>query len=105
MARLPSPDSATDEPCAGFPNAPLPTSLPPCWVHWPPLRVKTHTAPTPALSLLPPMMAVLPSADRATEPWWAFPTALLPTSLASCVHTPLLRVNTQAAPTPLLSLP
>jgi hypothetical protein len=54
------------------------------------LRVKTHTAPAPAapgtpLSLSPPTLAVLPSADSATEkPWSAFPTAPVPTSFGPC---------------------
>jgi integrase len=61
MARLPSAESATDEPCADFPTAPLPTSLPPCCVHTPLVRVKTHTAPAPLLSLPPPMTGASPS--------------------------------------------
>src|SRR5262249_62237513 len=83
------------------PPALVPTSLFPCWLHTPPLRVNTHAAPAPALSLTPPTIAVLPSADSATEkPWAEFPTALLPTSLVPCwFHTPPLRVKTQAAPT------
>jgi hypothetical protein len=54
---------------------------------------KTHAAPT-ELSPGPPMMAVLPSPDSATEvPWSAFPTAPVPTSLLPCwAQTPLLRV-------------
>src|ERR1700756_1609629 len=46
-------------------------------------------------------MAVLPSADNATEvPWWAFPSAPVPTSLLPCwLQTPPLWVKTQAAPT------
>jgi hypothetical protein len=33
---------------------PVPTSLGPCWVQTPALRVHTHTAPVPKLSLRPP---------------------------------------------------
>ena len=39
MAVLPSADSATETPCPAFPTAPVPTSLLPCWVQTPPLRV------------------------------------------------------------------
>src|SRR6266571_368176 len=48
------------------------------------------------------MRAVLPSADRATEwPCCASPTAPVPTSFwPCCVHVPLLRVKTHAAPVP-----
>ena len=67
MAVLPSADSATERPCAAFPTASVPTSLLPCWVQTPPLRVKTHAAPVYELSPGPPTMAVLPSADSATD--------------------------------------
>src|SRR5262245_27129841 len=65
--------------------------------------MKTHAAPALMLSNGPPTMAVLQ--DSATElPCWAFPTAPVPTSLFPCwLHTPPPRVNTQAAPTLLLS--
>jgi hypothetical protein len=36
---LPSADSATCQPWSAFPTAPVPTSLLPCWVQTPPLRV------------------------------------------------------------------
>src|SRR5262245_665736 len=105
MAVLPPADSATEVPWLAFPVAPVPTSLLPCWVHTPPLRVNTQAAPALLLSRKPPTMAVLPSADSATErPCRAGSTAPVPTSLAPCwVHTPPLRVNTQAAPALLLS--
>src|SRR6476619_2300891 len=86
-----------------------------CCVQTPPLRVNTHAAPVAprpkgadrshGLSPGPPKMAVLPSADSATDmPWLAFPTASVPTSfLPCCVQTPPLRVNTHAAPVLLLS--
>src|SRR6516165_8493231 len=100
-------DSATEAPCwAPPPAAPVPTSLLPCWVHTPPLRVNTHAAPVALLSVCPPTIAVLPSADSAAETpcWTKLPTAPLPTSLLPCwVHTPPLRVNTHAAPALLLS--
>src|SRR5262245_51811886 len=89
MAVLPSSDSATEEPwLTPVPTAPLPTSLFPCWLHVPPLRVNTHAAPPPALLLSkgPPTMAVWPLADSATEkPWSADPPAPVPTSSACCV--------------------
>jgi hypothetical protein len=53
----------TDQPCSAIPTAPVPTSLLPCWVQTPLLRVKTHAAPTFPLSPGPPIMAVLPSAE------------------------------------------
>src|SRR5262249_29470319 len=80
-ALLPSAESAAEKPCLDAPLAPLPTSLPPCWVHTPPLRVNTQRAPTELLSPGPPTMAVLPSAETATEePWVAPPVAPVPTS-------------------------
>jgi hypothetical protein len=61
------------------------SGLLPCWVRTVPLRVQTQTAPMPELSTLPPTMAVLPSADSATEmPCSAFPTAAVPTSFGPC---------------------
>ena len=109
MAVLPSADSATDIPCpsgnGGSParSAPVPTSLSPCCVQTPPLRVNTQAAPVVLLSLGPPTMAVLPSADSATDaPWDHNPppySLVVPTSLLPCcVQTPPLRVNTHAAP-------
>ena len=88
-----------------LPTAPVPTSLGPCCDHTPPLRVYTHAAPAPLLSLSPPIMAVLPSADIATDlPWLAAPTAPVPTSLGPCCdHSPPLRAYTHAAPAPELS--
>src|SRR5262245_24033727 len=60
----------------------------------------THAAPAPLLSTGPPVHAVLPSADTATElPCFAAPTAPVPTGLAPCcLHTPPLRMYTHAAP-------
>src|SRR5271170_259109 len=100
MAVLPSTDRATELPCSKAPTAPVPVSLPPSWVQTPPLLAKTQAAPRPPLSLGPPEMAVLPSADRATEtPCSAFPTAPVPTNLLPCwVQVPPLLVKTQAAP-------
>src|SRR5262249_27107263 len=113
MAVLPSADSATEVPWkTWFPTAPVPTSLLPCWLHTPLLRLTTHAAPTPdeeqgelELPHGPPTIAVLPLADSATElPCWALPTTPVPTSLLPCwLHTPPLRVNTHAAPTGKLS--
>jgi hypothetical protein len=71
---LPSADSATDQPNCGHtdkldcehPAASSAVSF--CrWVHVPTLRVKTHAAPAPLLSNGAPIMAVLPSAETATE--------------------------------------
>src|SRR5438128_260488 len=99
---LPSADSATDVPRR--PTAPVLTSLL-CCVETPPLRVNTHAPSAPH----PPTMAVLPSAETATDiPWpsgkGGSPT-LLPTSLLPCcVQTSPLRVNTHAAPVVRLSL-
>ena len=70
IAVLPSADSATEKPWPAFPTAPVPTSFDPCWVQTPPLRVKTHAAPAFELSSGPPTIAVLPSADSATEKPW-----------------------------------
>src|SRR6478752_6943707 len=71
-----------------------------CWAQLPPLRVKIHAAPAPPLSFCPPIIAVLPSAESATEiPCRAGPIAPLPTSLPPCcVHMLPERVKIQAAP-------
>src|SRR6516164_9941945 len=46
MAVFPSPESETERPCCpASGNAPLPTSLGPCWLHTPPERVNIHAAP------------------------------------------------------------
>src|SRR5215471_1950485 len=106
MKVFPSPDTLTAAPCCTLPAAPVPTSLLPCGDHTPLERVNTHTAPASLLSPLPPAMAVFPSAERATELpcCWMVPTPPVPTSLLPCwVHTPLERVNTQTAPSLLLS--
>src|SRR5262245_10097539 len=102
IAVLPSAERATDHPWFEPPTAPLPTSFLPCCVHTPRLRLNTQAAPVLLLSDHPPTMAVLPSADRARDiPRCARPTAPSPTSLPSCVHTPLpFRVNTHAASAP-----
>src|ERR1035441_3275073 len=122
MAVFPSADSATEIPCSEFPTAPVPTSLPPCWIHTLPKRVYTQAAPTPLpqallwtestavkplpISSAPPTMAVFPSPDNATElPCHAPPTAPVPTSLPPCwPQTPPKRVYTQAAPAVVLSV-
>src|SRR5271167_2061305 len=105
MAVLPSADNATEWPWPAAPTAPVPTSLLPCWVQTPLLRVKTHTAPATPLSPRPPTKALLPSAESATEkPRLAVPTAPVPTSLSPCwVQTPLLLVKTHTAPASELS--
>jgi hypothetical protein len=65
--------------------ASVPTSLLPCWVQTPLLRVKTQAAPVYEPSADPPTMAVLPSPDNAMDaPWLAPPTAAVPTSLLPC---------------------
>jgi hypothetical protein len=66
IAVLPSVDSDTDQPSCEYPVASLAVSFC-CWVHVPPLRVKTHAAPVPLLSNGAPTMAVLPSVEIATE--------------------------------------
>jgi hypothetical protein len=66
MAVFPSAERATDMPWRAFPTAPVPTSFLPCCVQEPPLRVNTHAASAPQ----PPTMAVLASAESATDiPW------------------------------------
>src|SRR6516164_5917492 len=111
MAMLPSADSATELPRCPT-ELPVLTSLSPCCVQTPPLRVNTHAAPAAPrpkgtdrshrLSPGPPTMALLPSADNATDmPWRALPTAPVPTSfLPCCVQVPPLRVNTHAPSAP-----
>src|SRR6266511_473018 len=114
MTMLPSADSATEVPWRALATAPVPTSLSPCCVQTPPLRVNTHAAPAAprpkgtershGLSPGPRTMAVLPSAERATDaPWDHNPppySLVVPTSLPPCcLQPPPLRVNTHAAPT------
>ena len=100
MAVLPSEDSETERPCCAAPVAPEPTSLLPCWVQTPPLRVNIHAAPMLPLSLSPPTMVVLPLEDSETErPCSAPPIAPVPTSLLPCWDQTLaLRVKTHTAP-------
>ena len=80
-----------------FRFADTPTSMSPCWLHAPPLRVNTHTAPLLMCTVVfvsdvsspgPPTIAVLPSPDSATEkPCWEV-TPLGSTSLPPCcVHS------------------
>src|SRR5664280_998808 len=106
MAVLPSAEIATHSPCAAPPTALVPTSLPLCCAHTPALRVNTHAAPLGGVvgrlpSSGPPMIAVLPSAEIATDsPCREGPTAPVPTSLLPCCdHKAPVRVNTHAAPT------
>src|ERR1039457_4653916 len=85
MAVLPSAERDTEPPCRASHEAPEPTSLVPCWVQTPPLLVQTHAAPALLLSLGPPTMAVLPSAESDTEtPCPALPTAPVPTNFGPC---------------------
>src|SRR5258708_18667412 len=87
---LPFSDRATEAPCSACPTESFPVSFC-CCVHSPLLRVNTQAAPTLLLSCHPPMMLVLPSADRLTEmPWDAPPTESLAVNFCCCVHTPLL---------------
>ena len=53
MAVLPSAERDTDPPWLAFPTAPEPTSLVPCCVQTPPLRVQTHAAPAATVVELP----------------------------------------------------
>src|SRR5579872_7352458 len=106
-AVLPSPESATQKPWLALkePAPPVPTSLGPCWLQTPPVRVNTHAAPyapVAPLSLGPPRIAVFPSPESATDqPCPASAEAPAPTSLVPCwLHTPPVRVNTHAAPAP-----
>src|SRR5258708_22660523 len=105
MAVLPSAEMETGEPWYALPTAPEPTSLDPCGVHTRPLLIQIHAAPALLLSPYPPTIAVLPSAERDTEPpCSAAPTAPEPISLGPCwVQTPPLLVQTHAAPVLMLS--
>src|SRR5262249_36185850 len=98
----PSADNATDMPWRELPAPSVPTSFLPCCVQTPPLRVNTHAAPVLLLSNHPPTMAVLPSAESATDmPWRAFPTAPVATSSLPCaLQAPPLRLSTPAPPPP-----
>src|SRR4029078_9593865 len=86
MAVLPSPDNATTMPWRALPASPVPTSLLPCCAHASPTRVNIHA---PSVRH-PPRIAVLPSAESATDtpcPGDSFDSAalrLLPTSFLPC---------------------
>src|SRR5262245_37273518 len=77
-----SADTATEG--VDFTIASLPISFLSC-DQPPPLRLNAQAAPIPPLSLDPPTMMTLPSADSATN-GADFPTALVPTSFLSSVH-------------------
>src|SRR5262245_28678252 len=55
------------------------------WDQPSPRWANTQTAPIPPLSLEPPIVMTLPSADSATE-GTDFPIALVPTSFLSSLH-------------------
>ena len=69
-----------------------PTSLLPCWVHTPPLRVNTHAAPARELSPGPPTTAVLPSADSANQ------VVKRSKEMTASARLPLAPVGQQAPP-------
>src|SRR5438094_140237 len=110
---LPSEESATPAPnSTRAPISSAPVSFEPCWVQVEPERVNTHAAPGPSSG--PPTSAVLPSEESATLApnlpgnFFAPGSSLispLPVSFdPCCFHSdPDGSVNTQAAPTPLLS--
>ena len=76
IAKFPSAESATATPKPGCGDvSSLPVSFGPCCAQVLPVRVKTQAAPLPLLSPEPPMRAVFPSADSATdEPKKGLPT-------------------------------
>src|SRR5215469_13339384 len=94
----PSPEIATEKPAWAIPVAPDTVSFC-CWVQLPFFWLKIHAAPAPPLSPGPPITAVLPSPESATEkPWCGLPWALRPTNFCCSVQLPLLRVKIHAAP-------
>jgi hypothetical protein len=99
-AVFPSELIETLSPWLAAPAAPDPINLLHFWSQVSPVRVNVHEAPEPTSSAVPPIIAVFPSALKATLlPWLAFPIAPEPTNLLPCCdHMSLLRVNTQAAP-------
>jgi hypothetical protein len=74
-------------------------SLRPCWVHVDPERVNTQAAPTPTLSLGPPISAVFPSVESVTlEPKLALGASSVGVIRGPCcVQAPRERTNTHAA--------
>jgi hypothetical protein len=108
IAVLPSAERDTEEPWyTEYPTAPDPTSLFPCLVQTPPFLVQTHAAPAVSLSVYPPTMAVLPSAERDTaEPWKAVSPAPVPTNFGPCCENCARagwEESTMAAPTRTIS--
>ena len=101
IAVLPSAERDTDEPCLEAIEAPDPYNLLPCWLQLPAVRTNTQEDPLPPRSPSPPTMAVLPSAEIATEePCWAYKPPV-PTSLLPCwLHMHPVRINIQAALSP-----
>src|SRR5437773_1904603 len=76
----------TEMPCCAAPTPSEATSLP-CSAQTLPFLIQIHAAPTLLLSADPPTMAMLPSAETATEmPCWAAPTAPVPNNLDCCVN-------------------
>src|SRR5258708_5313669 len=105
MAMLPSADSATDMPWRALPTAPVLTSLLPCCIQTPPLRVNTHAAPGPAHAAArarcptPPIVGSV--ADGGTADVDALPRRHArsppPPSAAAAELIALLRPNPAAA--------
>src|SRR6266700_7016905 len=94
----PSEESATDQPSCPGPTSPFPTSLFPCCVQRP-LAPRRNTHAPPVRSSGPPIKAVVPSPESATERPISGDTLFAPISLPPCcTQTPLLRVNSHAAP-------
>src|SRR5437773_425117 len=85
---------------------PEPTSLDPCTLQLSPFRLQTQAAPIPLSAFFPPMMAVLPSAEMATEApcWLAGPESEPTSGPACCVQRPPFFVQIHAAPALLLLL-
>src|SRR2546430_8354620 len=111
-AVLPSEDSATLTPklLRLRPLAPVPVSFGPCWAQVEPERVNTHAAPVAPLSPGPPIRPVVPSGppsatfapNSPADP--SLLTSSPPVSFDPCwLHVSDERVNTHAAPMPLLS--
>jgi hypothetical protein len=95
---LPSAESATLVPKRPAPASSFGRSFA-CGVQDEPERVYTHAAPFAVAYSLPPTIAVVPSAERATlRPNWAGSSSPLVSLPPSWLQTPPERTNVHAAP-------
>ena len=100
-AVVPSSESATVVPKCPLPDSSFAVSFEPICDHVEPERMKAHAAPGPLPSARPPMRAVLPSSESATESPKNRNAAVPPVPVnfePCCVHAPLTSLYAYAEP-------